>query len=96
MRVIGEVGMTVISLSDSETCMYGFIADDQGYTCFIARHDTQTLELDQKYPKARYRNYEHFAAVYCGFNPETLFLKEPIPIEELSYGEIARAKGLMP
>jgi len=77
--------------SDSKRGFHGFVAYPDDYVNFRMSPQGKVTE-GHRYSKAEYNGgYEHFAAVFGKFDPYVFFLKDPIPISELSLKEVKRA-----
>ena len=82
--------MKLISLERIKGGFSGFIEDGPCYFSFTALKG-EDVELEREYQKARYWDYETFAAVMGKFNPYIFFLKEPVEIEALTFESLQKA-----
>ena len=81
--------MQILSIDKLGDKIFGCLDDGIHYQAFSVDSGCP-VELEEKYPKSDYNDYDSFALFYCGIESGTLFLEEPFHIkvarpEDLSY-----------
>lgn len=80
--------MKVLAIEHADdNAVYGFAEIGENYVQFTAKPG-QTAKITYTQAKSEFRDYDHYVGVYGKFNPETMFLAEPIEIEELAYNDL--------
>jgi hypothetical protein len=72
--------MQILSIEKLGNTIFGCLDDGIHYQVFSVDSGCP-VELEEKYPKSDYNNYDGFALFYCGVDPGFLFLEEPFHIE---------------
>ena len=74
---------------------YGYYTEDYSryYQFNVTTEESYIKELTWSFP---IRNYEHFAGIMGKFMPHTIFLAEPIEINELTLEELKKAESKYP
>jgi hypothetical protein len=71
--------MKILAFEDCGDCITGILETDDAYKSFTL-WPSGKLTMEESYPKARYRDLEHFQGVMGKFEPYIFFLKEPVEI----------------
>lgn len=72
----------------------GYVEDGHDYKSFVLIDGEARIESE--YPKMDFKDYEHFRGVIGKFDPEAVFLINPIRIEELTQPALEAACALLP
>ena len=81
--------MQILGIEKIGDTLYGCLDDGICYQLFSIEPGCP-VELEQKYPKSDYNDYDSFTLYYSSVEPGILFLEEPFDIgaaqpEDLSY-----------
>jgi hypothetical protein len=81
--------MQILSIEKLGDKIFGCLDDGICYQIFSVDSDGPII-LEEKYHKSSYDDYSSFVLFYCGMDPGTMFLEEPVEIglsdpEDLSY-----------
>ncbi len=72
--------VNLLSLECDADAAYGYAESVSSYFGFFIDRRDKLIRISGIFPKRSYQNYEHFAQVCGKFDPDSFFLKRPIPI----------------
>lgn len=73
----------------------GYVEDGDQYKGFFVERG-KDARIDENYKKVKFNDYEHFSGVIGKLDPYAIFLTEPIPIMDLSWGVLDKACEQLP
>jgi hypothetical protein len=87
--------MKILQIQDiDEKVAAGYAEDDTQYFYFVV-YKSQNPQIMSRFPKANYKDYDHFAGVIGKFDEYSLLLIKPIEISALTYEECKRVYDII-